>query len=97
MSRNSLRIFVLLWIARLLMESRITRSFRSGFFRMRKSTLSMMFSSIVGLSTMIAWAWRFAEDIRIWLMQSTNQIVSMGISRVSRAFMMLCDGIVDVM
>src|SRR5437870_10821393 len=55
MWRNSLRIFVLLWIARLLIESRTTRAFRSGCPRMRNSTFSMMFSSIVGLSTMIAW------------------------------------------
>src|SRR2546422_845271 len=54
MWRNSLRIFVLLWIARLLIESRTTRAFRSGTRRRRNSTFSMMFSNIVGLSTLIA-------------------------------------------
>src|ERR1700704_3205871 len=94
--RNSLRIFVLLWIARLLIESRTTRAFRSGCFRRRNSTFSMMFSSIVGLSTTIAWAWRLAWDIIIWLMQSTNQMCSIGISSTSRALMMLWLGIVAV-
>src|SRR5438094_375205 len=79
MWRNSLRIFVLLWIARLLIESRTTSAFRSGCPRMRNSTFSMMFSSIVGLSTMIAWGCRFAWDIMIWLTQSTNQMWSIGI------------------
>src|SRR5713101_7543864 len=96
MWRNSLRIFVLLWIARLLIESRTTRALRSGCFRKRNSTLSMMFSSIVGLSTTIAWAWRFAWDIMIWLMQSTNHTWSIGISRTSSAPMMLWLGIVAV-
>src|SRR3972149_7633836 len=97
MWRNSLRIFVLLWIARELIESRTIRAFRSGFFRRRYSTLSMMFSSIVGLSTAIECGWRFAADIMIWLMQSTNQTWSTGISRASRAWRMLWEGIVDVM
>src|SRR5437773_423172 len=96
MWRNSLRIFVLLWIARLLIESRTTRAFRSGCPRMRNSTFSMMFSSIVGLSTMIAWGCRFAWDIMIWLTQSTNQMWSIGISRTSRALMMLWLGMVVV-
>src|SRR5207249_7621247 len=72
MWRNSLRIFVLLWIARLLMESRITRFFRSAVFRIRYSTLSMRFSSIVGLSTYTAWPCFWPGDIMMWEMQSTN-------------------------
>src|SRR5437016_2017834 len=56
----------------------------------------MMFSNIVGLSTMIACGCRFSCDIMIWLMQSTNQMWSIGISRTSRALMMLWLGIVDV-
>src|SRR3989442_1391771 len=96
MWRNSLRIFVLLWIARLLIESRTTRAFRSGTRRRRNSTFNMMFSSIVGLSTMIACGCRFSWDIMIWLMQSTNQMCSIGISSTSKALMMLWLGIVDV-
>src|SRR5213594_3844554 len=73
-----------------------TRAFRSGFLRRRNSTFSMMFSSIVGLSTTIEWGWRFAWDIMICVMQSTNQMCSTGISRASIAFRMLWLGIVDV-
>src|SRR5712691_9044776 len=96
MWRNSERIFVLLWIERLLIESSTTRAFRSGFLRSRNSTFSMMFSSIVGLSTTIEWGWRFAWDIMICVMQSMNQMCSTGISRASIAFRMLWLGIVDV-
>src|SRR2546421_563798 len=77
-------------------RNRPTQAFRSGFLRRRNSTFSMMFSSMVGLSTMIEWEWRFAWDIMICVMQSTNQMCSTGISRASIAFRMLWLGIVDV-
>src|SRR3990170_1107044 len=96
MWRNSLKIFVLLWIARLLMLSRTMTFPRSFVFRTRYSTFSMMFSSIVGDSTWLVWACFSVPLIMICEMQSTNQMWSIGISRTSSALMMERDGIVLV-
>ena len=98
MCRNSDRIQLLLCIASELMESMTTSFSSASDSRIRYSTFSITFSSMVGLSTRVACSSICPDEAPIIRcdMQSTKYTLEVSISKASMTLLIASNDIVDV-